>query len=580
MYRQRGTLPFQGTQYLSEAAAAQASRWPAVGKPSALLGYALDGFPVYGPYNATGDLQLHGNEFDSLSTTLNECNFDEGTSRYHFTANYPFTPPCLVGLAGEFEDTVVSEGLCPQEGIDSAYCSGDSCAPLSYKNCDETVPFMRSTLWWSFVAAAAIDILLVFLHCSCSHVLPEGLAAYPCSKVLLSVLPSLLILVVHQHLLKGFYGVDKSSVSDFSLHGDLISENLNPSTNSFLSVVGILYSLVISQLFLLTNEKYKKVNELIGKELASCRRVVLCIKSIALTEPQDEASSAAHKELVQLKIKAVKVVVWYLNAMVKEWGIPHNEESVNLERLYGVVPIVGKLCNQSVQPFNVEVADRVIDSLNQLADARYIRASVEAESLPSLLWTIQVLLGAVMFFGVALIVSGSEELNVTMCLLVTTLIGLNALVIADMDMVYSGFIRLEPTTTYGLLHAVMGAQDEASLGTNLDRRNSNFFRHNGLKISEKTIRKARIAHDNRNGSIFDRFFSGRGKTSVPVAVVDSSSLHDDFKSDLTEKPPPPLFRPEEFAVNSAPRDGGNEQNSSSNDNGTSMFVDQMIEEDL
>ena len=268
--------------------------------------------------------------------------------------------------------------------------------------------------------------------------------------------------------------------------------------------------------------------------------------------------------------------MWYLNDRVKEWGVPHNEGSVNLERLYGVVPIVGKLCNQSVQPFNVEVADRVIDSLNQLADARYIRASVEAESLPSLLWTIQVLLGAVMFFGVALIVSGSEELNVTMCLLVTALIGLNALIIADMDMVYTGFIRLEPTTTYGLLHAVMGAQDEASLGTNLDRRNSNFFRNNGLKISEKTIRKARSAHDNNSGWVFDRLFGGWGKSSVPVVAADNNSQPDNFNSDLAEKP---TTLPSDKSYRNDTRYDRNGHLNGLHDNANTMIVDQMIEED-
>ena len=183
------------------------------------------------------------------------------------------------------------------------------------------------------------------------------------------------------------------------------------------------------------------MREQIGSELSACRRVVLCVKSISLPDSNFEIERKAQ---VQLKIKAVKVVIWYLNVMINKWGTYGGGNDSSLERLYGFLPIVGKLCELTAQPFNMEVADRIVDSLNNVADSRYNHIAVEDQSLPAMLWILQYLLGVVMFLGVAFIISGSEALNIGMCLSVTGLIGLNALVLADLDMPYVGFIQVSP----------------------------------------------------------------------------------------------------------------------------------------
>ncbi|TMW65914.1 hypothetical protein Poli38472_003679 [Pythium oligandrum] len=61
------------------------------GKPSPLLGYAFDGFPIYGPYTESG----------VLPTDLDACNGrigDDGTYRYHVTpAKAPYVIGCFRG---------------------------------------------------------------------------------------------------------------------------------------------------------------------------------------------------------------------------------------------------------------------------------------------------------------------------------------------------------------------------------------------------------------------------------------------------------------------------------------------------
>lgn len=62
-------------------------------KPSPLIGYAFDGFPLYGPYNEDG----------ALPTDLDQCNGRvgyDGTYRYHATSTAPYLIGCFRGLPG------------------------------------------------------------------------------------------------------------------------------------------------------------------------------------------------------------------------------------------------------------------------------------------------------------------------------------------------------------------------------------------------------------------------------------------------------------------------------------------------
>ena len=67
------------------------------GEHSHLLGYLLDGFPIYGPQDAAGRL--------ITPASLDECNghfgptpeFPNGIYHYHFTKEAPYTVPCYAG---------------------------------------------------------------------------------------------------------------------------------------------------------------------------------------------------------------------------------------------------------------------------------------------------------------------------------------------------------------------------------------------------------------------------------------------------------------------------------------------------
>lgn len=109
---------------------------------------------------------------------------------------------------------------------------------------------------------------------------------------------------------------------------------------------------------------------------------------------------------------------------------------------YGAMPMIHALCGSVTIALNIQIADRIIDSLNALSTAKHKRLTLEQESLPSMLWLSQYILSTIMFSGVFLILSGSLELNIFMCVCTSIMIGLNSLLIADMDMPYIGFMKI------------------------------------------------------------------------------------------------------------------------------------------
>ena len=120
------------------------------------------------------------------------------------------------------------------------------------------------------------------------------------------------------------------------------------------------------------------------------------------------------------------------------------------------MPMIHELCGSVPVALNIQIADRIIDSLNALSTAKHKRLTLEQERIPSMLWFIQYTLSTIMFSGVLLIVSGSLELNIFMCFCTSVMIGVNSLFIADMDMPYIGYLSINKEP---LLDLVRDMQD-------------------------------------------------------------------------------------------------------------------------
>jgi len=102
--------------------------WPQMGPPSPIVGYALDGFPIMGPYDSNGNLMLGTYH---PSSTLDQCNGKEDTSgryRYYWTPTPPYVPCCFRGSSvGFLKRTLQSNSRqCSADGRNLTFVEGKS----------------------------------------------------------------------------------------------------------------------------------------------------------------------------------------------------------------------------------------------------------------------------------------------------------------------------------------------------------------------------------------------------------------------------------------------------------------------
>jgi hypothetical protein len=116
--------------------------WPMSGTPSPLVGWALDGFAIYGPYDEHGNLTYP----DSIGGGLDECNGRvgaDGRYRYHSSPLATNTISCFRGAPGTVENLGPTDVACDGRGTGIEYKIGryadrqcnPECVPACLKSC-------------------------------------------------------------------------------------------------------------------------------------------------------------------------------------------------------------------------------------------------------------------------------------------------------------------------------------------------------------------------------------------------------------------------------------------------------------
>jgi len=94
-----------------------AAQFPSTGSPSPVVGWSLDGYPIYALYDAEdGTLQRSA----GFGGAVDECNGkldSQGNYGYYITADPPFAPPCLKGEAVGYFSYHTTDKRCPADGI-------------------------------------------------------------------------------------------------------------------------------------------------------------------------------------------------------------------------------------------------------------------------------------------------------------------------------------------------------------------------------------------------------------------------------------------------------------------------------
>lgn len=92
------------------------NQFSTTGSPSPVVGWALDGYPIYALYDDEGLLQSSAD----YGGTVDECNGkvdSEGNYGYYITVDPPFAPSCLKGENVGYFTYHPTDKKCPADGI-------------------------------------------------------------------------------------------------------------------------------------------------------------------------------------------------------------------------------------------------------------------------------------------------------------------------------------------------------------------------------------------------------------------------------------------------------------------------------
>jgi len=126
--------------------------WPPTSNPSPVIGWALDGFAIMGPYDDSGNL-VSNQTLDSCGGKID----NDGIYRYYASPQPPYLVGCFMGTPGSFVDEPIYKA-CPSNGVFTK----------TEESCDVGPMYLFPTelsgnLWGSFFLFAAISSALCTL---------------------------------------------------------------------------------------------------------------------------------------------------------------------------------------------------------------------------------------------------------------------------------------------------------------------------------------------------------------------------------------------------------------------------------
>ena len=189
--------------------------WPNKSRPSPIVGWALDGFPIYGPYDEHGDL-MRGHKQD---VTLDPCNgkkLADGSYAYFTSPGEPYTVACFRGVPGKaigktsfmniaFKGLTQRQIRCPPKGLQSKYY------PVKGTSSQVSTPPLR-------VPECPLCEPVFFLFPVCPA--PDFMLNYPRAVGILHALMSLVILVwFARHLKQARQEANAEKANDVATSG-------------------------------------------------------------------------------------------------------------------------------------------------------------------------------------------------------------------------------------------------------------------------------------------------------------------------------------------------------------------------
>lgn len=212
---------------------------------------------------------------------------------------------------------------------------------------------------------------------------------------------SIVLLLFSGRLIRVFYPTDSED--------DDRKDFINEGVAGFLSVVGLLYALLVAHLLSQAHDRVTAFQASFAEELAAVHAAYM---------------TADEKETVLYRA--------YVNQL---------QDEIHARQVTDVTTALP-----------ITTAPR--DLLHTALACRYKRSALRHSDLGWLVYLLNVLLCTGMFFGVLLIESGSDALNMIFCFCCIALIGLTTFIVADLDQPFTGTFRVAAIDAHLLLTVI------------------------------------------------------------------------------------------------------------------------------
>ncbi|KAJ8608378.1 hypothetical protein CTAYLR_008150 [Chrysophaeum taylorii] len=407
--------------------------------PSPLVGFARDGFPIFGPYDASGWL--------FSNATLDDCNF--AGDRYHVIPTPPYVPQCLVGEHLGYYESAVTSRSCALDGLPTAYCRRTACAldpPNAIDVCAKDRDREPLVPLWAlvglFVALAIFsiykgrDTVYFLFHCRAMPPPPGPRRKLPPSAVAAtSVMGSVILVAFQEEFTKLFYKRNANKIETYA----------NDAVANFLAVAGVLYALVVAQVLGTAYERRGSIQACLSDELAGIHSLVMLVASLDAVTPEAKAK----------KTEAFDMLHAYVVGVVGELSRGRTEPH-DIAVLWCFAPLLQEACRlcHPIHLSQEDIGARALDAASDVARQRYARSSHERKGLGVIFYALNLFLCNAMFFGILLIYSGSIALNLTFCSISVLSIGAMSYMIACLDEPYSGILSLDLADVDVLLETI------------------------------------------------------------------------------------------------------------------------------
>lgn len=192
---------------------------------------------------------------------------------------------------------------------------------------------------------------------------------------------------------------------------------LHEAINAFLAVAGLVYGLMIAQLYATTQHRCAAIRAVLATEISSIHMAALNLRAMP------DRDREKRTDMLQLLLCYVKSTLQAIDQGVSASAGMHED----LEGLYAVSSLLSSMEAATVQQNNI------LDKIEAIAEARYTRCFHETGEFSVYVWLFILSLASMMFWGVSLIQSGSDRLDLCFCLVTVLSIMYSLKMLADAD---------------------------------------------------------------------------------------------------------------------------------------------------